>query len=216
MLNSVFFLLFRNISCVIPIHIFFYIVMRLANTKCLGYLLGLVLPVVTTVVCLLVGGVPKSQQKMMISLEKSQLIVSNVLLAFLVFSVFYLLIVFARINTKQGLLSLLANKVRHKGGNRQRYYSLATDMPQSTDDQDNSEATTSAKTLAAESSNNELTRIDLGLNDESEEVDDAESRRFVHSSHANEDEEEDEDAEEDKLEAQNKIYNGLCALACLF
>jgi hypothetical protein len=64
---------------------------------------------------------------MMISLSKSQLIISNVVLACLVILIIYLLIVFARIKSNQGNKSITANRSRTKVSNRQRYFSLAVD-----------------------------------------------------------------------------------------
>ena len=49
----------------------------IANKQWPSYMIGFILPLLVTCVCLLVGGMPKSQQKMMIALSKSQLIVSK-------------------------------------------------------------------------------------------------------------------------------------------
>jgi uncharacterized membrane protein len=101
--------------------------MRIVNKQIFSYLLGIILPMIITVLCLLVGGMPKSKQRMMISLSKSQLIISNVVLACLVILIIYLLIVFARIKSNQGNKSITANRSRTKVSNRQRYFSLAVD-----------------------------------------------------------------------------------------
>ena len=54
-----------------------HLLMRVAYFQWPSYLIGFILPILVTLLCLLVGGMPKSQQKMMISLSKSQLVISK-------------------------------------------------------------------------------------------------------------------------------------------
>jgi hypothetical protein len=166
-----------------------YFLIRVANMQWPSYLIGFIMPILVTLTCLLVGGMPKSQQKMMISLSKSQLMISNCLLGFLVLFIFYMLIVFARIKTKQSITSLLRNKAQTmRNSSRQRYYSLAGDSQQADEN---------------ETQNNTTVRLEHEANDVdiNEDVSDeeGEAKNFVPSNHQKNSEFE---------EIQARIYNG--------
>ena len=73
---------------------------------------------------MVVGGIPE-KQKMMISIGKPQIIISNILLFLLIVVIFYLLIVFARTKTDQdSLISFI--RTYNSNNKRVHYSSVAT------------------------------------------------------------------------------------------
>lgn len=93
---------------------------KLANSNALCYFIGFGVPLVTTVVCLVVGGIPE-KQSMIIGVGIQQVIISNILLFSVVIGVAYCMVIFARTkNEHKSFLSLISNP----DPKRKRYYSL--------------------------------------------------------------------------------------------
>jgi hypothetical protein len=102
-----------------------HFVIKIANSTLVNLFVGILLPILATVLCLLVGGIPVAQ-KMIISVGKPQIIITNVLIIFLVFSIFYLLILFARnTNENKSIVSFISKRV----SKRKRHYSLLGGSP---------------------------------------------------------------------------------------
>ena len=107
-----------------------HFIIKIANSTLVNLFVGILLPILATVLCLLVGGIPVAQ-KMIISVGKPQIIITNVLIIFLVFSIFYLLILFARnTNENKSIVSFISKR----SSKRKRHYSLLGGSPLNDDE----------------------------------------------------------------------------------
>lgn len=96
------------------------LLVRMSNSRLLCYFIGFGIPLLTTSLCLLVGGIPE-KQTMIISVGKPQIIIANILLFIMICFVFYCMVIFARTkNEHNSFLSLISNP----NPKRKRYYSL--------------------------------------------------------------------------------------------
>ena len=83
-----------------------------------------------------------------------------------------MLVAFARIKNKQGILSLIASKAMNRKSSRQRYYSLATDEA-------------AAETSSKENETNREDHVEIAAETEEEgEEGEEESQNFVYSNQA--------------------------------
>ena len=140
-----------------------HFIIKIANSTLVNLFVGILLPILATVLCLLVGGIPVAQ-KMIISVGKPQIIITNILIIFLVFSIFYLLILFARnTNENKSIVSFISKR----GSKRKRHYSLLGGSPLNDDE-------------AIDSNNNNNNRNRNSYSDDPENVVE-ETSRFVSS-----------------------------------
>ena len=99
-------------------------ILKLGMFRFVYYFIGIGFPILITILCMVVGGIPE-KQKMMISIGKPQIIISNILLFLLIVVIFYLLIVFARTKTDQdSLISFI--RTYNSNNKRVHYSSVAT------------------------------------------------------------------------------------------
>lgn len=97
---------------------------KLADSELFLLSLGILLPLSAALLCIIVGNIP-IKQGMMISVGSRQIIISCILLTFLIVSISYCLIVFARTKfQEESILSIVSNK-------KIRYYS-SSDAPDGT------------------------------------------------------------------------------------
>ena len=87
----------------------FEVLLKLGRQNAVYYLIGFVLPLIGTVLCAMVGGIPDNQG-LMISLGRLQIIIGNVLLSIVIVGVFICLIVFFRVENENNYM----NPVYHK------------------------------------------------------------------------------------------------------
>lgn len=73
----------------------FMILVTISKNEFVIYAIGFILPFIATIICLLVGEIPE-KLNMIIKLDRSQIIISNVLLIFIIICVSYSLLVFVR------------------------------------------------------------------------------------------------------------------------
>ena len=103
-----------------------HILFKLANSEFGAYFIGILIPVSFTGICLTAGGIPE-KQNMMASLGRAQIIITCVLLSFIILSVAYCMIVFARTKFEQfSFVSLL-----RENQPRSRYFSLSKESHRS-------------------------------------------------------------------------------------
>lgn len=98
------------------------IIFKLADNNFFLALVGLILPLFAALLCLFVGGIPV-EQGMMVAVGKRQVIISICLLVFVILSMAYCLILFARTKfDEQSVLSIVASK-------KTKYFSTASPTP---------------------------------------------------------------------------------------
>lgn len=89
------------------------ILVKVADSDLFLYFIGFGLPLITTIVCLLIGDIPQ-KQSMIIQLGKSQMIVSNVFLLLIIIFTFCCLLVFVRAKNENNSFFMSANSSKRK------------------------------------------------------------------------------------------------------
>lgn len=101
---------------------------QLGRQRFVCYMIGVLLPLVATLLCAVLDGIPE-KQTMMVSLGRTQIIIGNALIFLVVSSIFACLIIFSRAkNEHNSFFGIISDGyeafIPHKKGNNRKSYAL--------------------------------------------------------------------------------------------
>lgn len=134
---------------------------NLSNRGLFLYFIGFGLPFLTVFLCAVVGGIPE-KQSMMISVGKRQIIISNVLIISIVFSIAYFMIFFVRSNNEKNsiLNSIISSPNSNNNKNKKNYNSFSKENYERIENRTSSSTTLNQRNVSNNiNSDNEETRL---------------------------------------------------------
>lgn len=85
--------------------------LKIGDNKYLCYFIGIAVPFIISLICLLIGGFPE-KQNVVLSLGKRQIIISSLFLLFIVVCAFYSIVIFTKSKNKTRISSLILNNTQ--------------------------------------------------------------------------------------------------------